>query len=557
MISRIAVPSLNAMMSSCVGSCSALPISKTAGMIIARIASDMIDALTPAICALNFWVPFFNPPSSNDAPSTSRTLPMIEPAMLAFTTVTSPSRSATIVMISSAALPSVAFSRPPIFGPVYTATSSVARPSTAASGTSASAESTNIDVCPPIPITSMPSTTGTRTNSAYRNFIIYLPALSLDLLEGPIAPESRIRHADDIRKLCMPVPLQPARYAINELHQHAGPRECRRPNLDRARPRHEELDRIGHSRDSAHADHGNINRPRDLIHHPQRHRPHRRTRKPARDVRQHRLLALRVDAHPHQRVDQRNRIRAFLLDRLGNLDNIERARTQLHDYRQRRRGPHRPGDICRHRRVPAEAETARADIRARDVHFDRRNSGYVIQLPRHHREILDAFRRDIHNRRDIPGFPHRRIRSNESRDARILQSDGVEHSRRRFSNARHGVPRSRLRRYALADECPQSLHIDKTRKFLAIPETTGGRNHRVPQHELPRVSRCEINLHIWLARLRHPHSMSSISKTGPSTHDVFIPRLVSTMQPRHPPIPPAMVRSTAICTSGRSPSRCL
>src|SRR5665811_2271295 len=291
MISRIAVPSLNAMMSSCVGSCSALPISKTAGMIIARIASDMIDALTPAICALNFWVPFFNPPSSNDAPSTSRTLPMIEPAMLAFTTVTSPSRSATIVMISSAALPSVAFSRPPIFGPVYTATSSVARPSTAASGTSASAESTNIDVCPPIPITSMPSTTGTRTNSAYRNFIIYLPALSLDLLEGPIAPESRIRHADDIRKLCMPVPLQPARYAINELHQHAGPRECRRPNLDRARPRHEELDRIGHSRDSAHADHGNINRPRDLIHHPQRHRPHRRTRKPARDVRQQPVLA--------------------------------------------------------------------------------------------------------------------------------------------------------------------------------------------------------------------------------------------------------------------------
>jgi len=43
---------------------------------------------------------------------------MIEPAMLALTTVTNPSRSATIVMISSAALPSVALRSAPIFGPV-------------------------------------------------------------------------------------------------------------------------------------------------------------------------------------------------------------------------------------------------------------------------------------------------------------------------------------------------------------------------------------------------------------------------------------------------------
>jgi hypothetical protein len=45
-------------------------------------------------------------------------LPMIEPAMLALTTSTNPSRSATIVMINSAALPSVALSKAPILGPV-------------------------------------------------------------------------------------------------------------------------------------------------------------------------------------------------------------------------------------------------------------------------------------------------------------------------------------------------------------------------------------------------------------------------------------------------------
>jgi len=43
---------------------------------------------------------------------------MIEPAMLALTTLIRPSRRATSVMISSAALPSVAFSSAPIFGPV-------------------------------------------------------------------------------------------------------------------------------------------------------------------------------------------------------------------------------------------------------------------------------------------------------------------------------------------------------------------------------------------------------------------------------------------------------
>ncbi|MNC96704.1 hypothetical protein D3C83_141480 [compost metagenome] len=49
-----------------------------------------------------------------------------------------------MVMMSSAALPSVALSNPPIFWPVNSATVSVATPSTAASGIRASAENTNI-----------------------------------------------------------------------------------------------------------------------------------------------------------------------------------------------------------------------------------------------------------------------------------------------------------------------------------------------------------------------------------------------------------------------------
>ncbi len=56
------------------------------------------------------------------------------PVMDAFTRSTRPARSATSAMISSAALPKVAFSSPPMVGPVRWARCSVESPMNAASG---------------------------------------------------------------------------------------------------------------------------------------------------------------------------------------------------------------------------------------------------------------------------------------------------------------------------------------------------------------------------------------------------------------------------------------
>jgi len=64
------------------------------------------------------WMPFRMPPSIKDMPITSRIFPRMEPVIEAFTSSSSPSRMATIVMINSAALPRVAFSSPPTRGPV-------------------------------------------------------------------------------------------------------------------------------------------------------------------------------------------------------------------------------------------------------------------------------------------------------------------------------------------------------------------------------------------------------------------------------------------------------
>jgi hypothetical protein len=60
-----------------------------------------------------------SPPTNIARPSTISMLPRIEPVSDAFTISVSPARSAMKPMISSAALPKVAFSRPPMAGPVW------------------------------------------------------------------------------------------------------------------------------------------------------------------------------------------------------------------------------------------------------------------------------------------------------------------------------------------------------------------------------------------------------------------------------------------------------
>jgi hypothetical protein len=65
---------------------------------------------------------------------TSRMLPRIEPMIEALTTSWSPALRANNAMISSGALPNVTFRKPPIPGPDLAATSSVARPMSAAVG---------------------------------------------------------------------------------------------------------------------------------------------------------------------------------------------------------------------------------------------------------------------------------------------------------------------------------------------------------------------------------------------------------------------------------------
>jgi hypothetical protein len=106
----------------------------------------------------------FRPPRRNDRPSTSRRFPRIEPVSDAFTISVWSSRIRKIAMMSSVTLPKVAFTRPPILGPVWSASCSVERPISPASGRIASAEVTNTRSSLPR-ASSSATETGTSTSS--------------------------------------------------------------------------------------------------------------------------------------------------------------------------------------------------------------------------------------------------------------------------------------------------------------------------------------------------------------------------------------------------------
>jgi hypothetical protein len=111
-----------------------------------RAATISRVAFMLAALRSNCWVPCLRPPTTNATPATSNRLPTIEPMIDARTSSSRPARMASTVMMSSAALPSVALSSAPTRGPARAAKSSVASPMMPASGTTARAEVAKINI---------------------------------------------------------------------------------------------------------------------------------------------------------------------------------------------------------------------------------------------------------------------------------------------------------------------------------------------------------------------------------------------------------------------------
>ena len=107
---------------------------------VEHLIGEMAEVRAPA--RLKYCSLYLTPPKRMERPRTSRTLPMIDPVIEAFTTLVRPLDSAMPAMISSAAFPKVALSNPPSPSPTRAASASVARPIQPATGTMPRAEQT-------------------------------------------------------------------------------------------------------------------------------------------------------------------------------------------------------------------------------------------------------------------------------------------------------------------------------------------------------------------------------------------------------------------------------
>src|SRR5262245_20527416 len=106
-----------------------------------------------------------------EAPSTRRILPIMEPAIDAFTTSCNPARSAARAMISSAALPKVALRSPPTPSPMRSASCSVAWPIHPARGRMARQEVAKMRRCRSGARYSRPTATGTKSRSQFMGLL--------------------------------------------------------------------------------------------------------------------------------------------------------------------------------------------------------------------------------------------------------------------------------------------------------------------------------------------------------------------------------------------------
>src|SRR5438270_2462369 len=145
---------------------SATSVPNTAGSSRPATASIISAAFRLVSRTSKCRTPWRAPPASSARPRTSSVLPAMLPVIEALTRMKRPCRSASRVMISSAALPKVALSRPPHWAPRCSATWPVAWPMSPASGTSPTHAAANTSTSE-TPAARPRIASGPNTSSAY------------------------------------------------------------------------------------------------------------------------------------------------------------------------------------------------------------------------------------------------------------------------------------------------------------------------------------------------------------------------------------------------------
>ena len=102
--------------------------------------------------------------------------------------------------------------------------------------------------------------------------------------------------------------------------------------------------------------------------------------------------------------------------------------------------------------------------------------------------------------------------ADEAMHANPLQSDGVQHARRRLDDARRRMAFALGKEESLDGHRAEVGEVDGLAVFHAVPEAAAGGNQRILQRELTDGDG-EIEVHT------HAHTSALASKTGPPIHD--------------------------------------
>jgi hypothetical protein len=112
----------------------------------------------------------------------------------------------------------------------------------------------------------------------------------------------------------------------------------------------------------------------------------------------------------------------------------------FHEQRQIRHAPDRRRDLARGVGIDRELEPATADVRARDVELDPGDARDSLEAARDLDVVADGLACDVDEDRDLPRRPGRRVLLDDRIDARVLQTDRVEHPAGRLGHAGVGFP---------------------------------------------------------------------------------------------------------------------
>jgi hypothetical protein len=180
-----------------------------------------------------------------------------------------------------------------------------------------------------------------------------------------------------------------------------------------------------------------------------------------------------VDRHPHDGIDDRQRVRSGFYTLARVLPNISLIRRELRDQRLLRHRTARGDDARGHFGIVAELNAAFFDVRTRDVDLDRIDRR-VVESTRDFDIVIDRRAADIRDKARFGEVERRQYRGDDVLGTRVLQSDRIQHSHRRFVHAMRRISQAWLARRTFEHDAARVSIREAldARVFFAEPDTS-------------------------------------------------------------------------------------